>query len=51
VSSPEYACPRETGQRAGDPYRPCDNESIELAHEIFNPVFRKVPEKMNGKMR
>lgn len=27
------------------------DESIELAHEIFNRVFRKVPEKMNGKMR
>jgi hypothetical protein len=24
-------------------------ESIELAHEIFNKVFRKVPQTMNGK--
>jgi hypothetical protein len=24
-------------------------ESVELAHEIFNRVFRKVPQAMNGK--
>lgn len=23
------------------------NESVELSHEIFNRVFRKVPEKLN----
>jgi hypothetical protein len=23
------------------------DESVELAHEIFNKVFRKVPEKVN----
>ena len=25
------------------------DESVELAHEIFNRVFRKVPERMNGR--
>lgn len=25
------------------------DESIDLAHEIFNRVFRKVPEKLNAK--
>jgi hypothetical protein len=24
-------------------------ESVDLAHEIFNSVFRKVPEKLNGR--
>jgi hypothetical protein len=24
-------------------------ESVDLAHEIFNTVFRKLPEKLNGK--
>ncbi|MGA2890994.1 MAG: hypothetical protein ABSE51_23480 [Terracidiphilus sp.] len=24
-------------------------ESVELAHEIFNRVFRKVPEKLNSR--
>jgi hypothetical protein len=24
-------------------------ESVELAHEIFNRVFRRVPQTMNGK--
>lgn len=24
------------------------NQSVDLAHEIFNRVFRKVPERMNG---
>ena len=25
------------------------DESVDLAHEIFNRVFRKVPERMNSK--
>lgn len=25
------------------------NESVDLAHEIFNRVFRKVPERIEGK--
>jgi hypothetical protein len=24
------------------------DESVELAHEIYNRVFRKVPERLNG---
>jgi hypothetical protein len=24
-------------------------ESVDLAHEIFNSVFRKLPEKLNGR--
>ena len=25
-----------------------NDESVDLAHEIFNRVFRKVPERVNG---
>jgi hypothetical protein len=31
------------------PTRIAVEESIEMAHEIFNKVFRKVPEQLNGK--
>ena len=30
------------------PTRTAIDESVDLAHEIFNRVFRKVPEKLNG---
>jgi hypothetical protein len=30
------------------PTRMAIEESVELAHEIFNRVFRKVPAKVNG---
>lgn len=30
------------------PTRQAIDESVELAHEIFNKVFRKVPEKVKG---
>ena len=31
------------------PTRQAMEESVDLAHEIFNKVFRKVPEQLNGK--
>ena len=30
------------------PTRQAIEESVDLAHEIFNRVFRKVPERVNG---
>jgi hypothetical protein len=27
------------------------DESVDLAHEIYNRVFRKVPERLNGEKR
>jgi hypothetical protein len=30
------------------PTRQSIEESVDLAHEIYNQVFRKVPEKMKG---
>ncbi len=31
-----------------DPTRVTIEESVDLAHEIFNQVFRKVPDKVSG---
>jgi hypothetical protein len=31
------------------PTRVAVEESIEMAHEIFNKVFRKVPEQLDGR--
>lgn len=31
------------------PTRTAIDESVELAHEIFNRVFRRVPEQLNDK--
>ena len=31
------------------PTRQAIEESVDLSHEIFNRVFRKVPEQLNGK--
>jgi len=30
------------------PTRQAIEESVDLAHEVYNQVFRKVPEKMKG---
>jgi hypothetical protein len=30
------------------PMRQAIEESVDLAHEVYNQVFRKVPEKMKG---
>jgi hypothetical protein len=40
---------REASQRACDPTIHAIEESVDLAHEVYNRVFRRVPERLNQK--